>query len=95
MHNSSAAITALSLDRPVLVPDNTINQRLSDEVGPGWVFRYEGELTARQLVDALATLRKNRPASRPELGGRNWDLTGTEHVNAYRRAISLSLRTVR
>ena len=46
MHNSGAALAALSLGRPVLVPDNDLNRALSSEVGPGWVHLFDGELTA-------------------------------------------------
>ena len=35
MHNSGTALAALSLGRPVLVPDNDVNRALSSEVGPG------------------------------------------------------------
>ena len=33
MHNSGGALTALSLDRAALVPDNAVNRDLRDEVG--------------------------------------------------------------
>ncbi len=65
MHNSGAALTALSLNRPVLVPDNEVNRELAEEVGPGWVFRYDGELTGRHLLDALAAHRARPPARVP------------------------------
>ena len=44
MHNSGATLAALSLGRPVLVPANAVNQRLGEEVGPGWVHLYDGDL---------------------------------------------------
>ncbi len=37
MHNSGAVLLALSLDRPVLVPDNEVNRLLEIEVGSDWV----------------------------------------------------------
>lgn len=46
MHNSGGTLAALSLQRPVLLPDNEINRELAREVGPGWVHLFSGELTA-------------------------------------------------
>jgi glycosyltransferase involved in cell wall biosynthesis len=87
MHNSSGAITALSLERPVLVPDNAVNRLLSKEVGPGWVYCYSGQLTAASLITALQELRAGGRAARPELSARDWRTAGAQHVRAYRTAI--------
>lgn len=92
MHNSSGAITALSLDRPVLVPDNAVNRLLGEEVGPGWVFRYRGELTAAGIVEALGDLRAGDRSARPNLDARDWRAAGADHVRAYRAAIAHSRR---
>ncbi|PZS25521.1 MAG: glycosyl transferase [Pseudonocardiales bacterium] len=89
MHNSSALITALSLGRPVLVPDNVVNRDLSTEVGPGWIIRYPGELTAADLSRALHEVRLVPDRAPPDLSRRGWERTGTEHVAAYRRAIRM------
>jgi beta-1,4-mannosyltransferase len=87
MHNSGGALAALSLDRPVLVPDNAVNEKLADEVGDGWVHRYPGELTADHLLDAVAVVRAGRPVAAPRLHRRDWDRVGEAHASAYRRAI--------
>ena len=87
MHNSSATLTALSLDRPVLVPDNEVNRMLGEEVGPGWVHRYQSDLTADAILTALDELHDQPRSARPNLDGRSWKTTGEEHVNAYRRAL--------
>ncbi|TFV52996.1 glycosyl transferase [Blastococcus sp. TF02A-35] len=86
MHNSGAALLALSLDRPVLVPDNEVTADLAAEVGPGWVHRYQGDLTAEVLRDALAALRAEPRAPRPDLSRREWDGAAAAHVEVYRRA---------
>jgi beta-1,4-mannosyltransferase len=88
MHNSGGAFAALSLDRPVLLPDNAVNRLLAEEVGPGWVRLYAGELTGDALVAALSELRAGRPGGRPDLGARDWKRAGADHVAAYRRAIA-------
>jgi beta-1,4-mannosyltransferase len=90
MHNSGGALTALSLGRPVLVPDNVVNRRLSEEAGPGWVHRYRGDLDAADLLGALAALRSAPPHGAPDLGRRDWDRAGPAHRDAYRRAIALA-----
>lgn len=90
MHNSSGTITALSLDRPVLVPDNAVNRLLGEEMGAGWVFRYRGELTAAGIVEAVAELRASGRSARPDLSARDWRVAGANHVQAYRMAIAHS-----
>ncbi|WP_448611588.1 glycosyltransferase [Geodermatophilus sp. URMC 60] len=89
MHNSGATLAALSLERPVLVPDNPVNERLAEEVGPGWVHRYSGELTADHLLDAVAALRAAPPTTPPDLSRRDWDRVGDAHAAAYRRALRI------
>lgn len=89
MHNSGAALTALSLGRPVLVPGNEVTDLLADEVGSAWVLRYPGEFTVEALQAALAELRSTPPVGTPDLSAREWSETGRHHVAAYRRAISL------
>ncbi len=93
MHNSGGVLAALSLDRPVLVPDNEVNRMLSDEVGAGWVFRYAPPLAAEHLFEALETRRAiadQTPA--PDLSARDWPRAASGHVQAYRRAIRLTRR---
>jgi glycosyltransferase involved in cell wall biosynthesis len=89
MHNSSGALTALSLDRPVLVPDNEVNRQLSDDVGPGWVHRYDGTLGSADLLAAITAVQTSPPQGRPDLSARDWDRVGKAHEDAYRRAVSL------
>ncbi|MGN7797580.1 glycosyl transferase [Leifsonia sp. 22587] len=89
MHNSGGVLAALSLDRPVLVPRNAVNEALSREVGPGWVRFFDGELSAGQLISALAAVRVDARSAWPDLSARGWERTGESHVRAYRRALAL------
>jgi beta-1,4-mannosyltransferase len=93
MHNSGSVLAALSLDRPVLVPDNAVNQALAEEVGDGWVNRYQPPLTAGQLLDTLHRVQELPPDATPDLSRRNWDKTADDHVQAYRLAVSLAAGT--
>jgi beta-1,4-mannosyltransferase len=83
MHNSGAALLALSLGRPVLVPDNPVNRDLADETGPGWVRMYSGELDSAALVAALAEPIPEEPV---RFRGRTWPEIGAAHAEVYRRA---------
>lgn len=90
MHNSGGVLTALSLDRPVLVPANHVNQLLSDEVGPGWIYQYEGDLSTTSLVDVLDRVRHDARADQPNLSRRGWDIAGTAHLETYRRGVEIA-----
>nr|WP_255668978.1 glycosyltransferase [Aeromicrobium duanguangcaii] len=85
MHNSGSVLAALSFDRPVLVPDNAFNRALDAEVGPGWVLRYEGDLTAADVEAAV--LKAQQGGGRPDLDRRDWSQAGPRHVAAYRLAL--------
>lgn len=85
MHNSGVVLTAVSLDRPVLVPANEVNDKLARELGPGWINTYSGELSGAELEVALAASLHPRRA--PNLSGRDWTRTAALHVEAYRRAV--------
>ncbi|SDS48856.1 glycosyltransferase [Microlunatus soli] len=92
MHNSAAVLTALSLDRPVLIPDNEVNRKLAAEVGPGWIHTYDGPFSAAVLQRAVTELRTSPPSGRPDLEQRDWDLGGVQHADAYRVARRMARR---
>jgi glycosyltransferase involved in cell wall biosynthesis len=87
MHNSGTVLAALSLDRPVLVPRTAVNEALSDEVGPGWITMFDGELSASDLL-AFAEAIRTLPAGAPDLSARNWDRAGVAHRDAFVRAVA-------
>lgn len=88
MHNSSAAITALSLDRPILVPANEVTADLAREVGEGWVHLFDGELSSDAIIGALEAVRARGAVGRPRLDDREWSTTGTRHRAAFETAIA-------
>lgn len=88
MHNSGAVLAALSLQRPVLVPDNDVNRALAEEVGPGWVHLFRGDLQPQDLLSFHESL-KQLVESPPRLGGRDWTHTAEAHETAYRQAVSV------
>ena len=92
MHNSGSVLAALSLDRPVLVPDNEVNRRLADEVGPGWIHRYAGELGPEDIEAAFASLHDDPPSGVPDLSAREWGDVGPRLLEVYRDAVSARRR---
>lgn len=88
MHNSGMVLCCLSLDRPVLVPDNEVNRMLADEVGQGWLYFFSGELTDADLRSALAWVRTTSRV-KPDLSRRDWAASAQGHAEAYQRAVSL------
>jgi beta-1,4-mannosyltransferase len=95
MHNSGTALAALSLGRPILVPDNDLNRALSAEVGPGWVHMFAGDLTADTLLDAITKLRAEPPGAAPDLSAREWHEAGASHARAYGLALDRRRRRTR
>lgn len=87
MHNSGALLLALSLDTPVLAPDNEVNRRLADEVGEGWLHLFEGTLTVEDLERALKAVAVNPPGGRPDLSAREWPESAALHAAAFRAAL--------
>lgn len=85
LHNSSAALLALSLDRPVLVPRNAVTDALADEVGPWWVQRFEGDLEPDAVRRALEAVSGPAPAP-PDLSAREWPRIGRQHADLFRAA---------
>ena len=87
MHNSGAALLALSLATPVLVPDNPVTRALAREVGEEWVRTYRGEVTAEALVEALCHVRQIPPGCRPDLSARDWATAVRSHLAVYEAAM--------
>jgi glycosyltransferase involved in cell wall biosynthesis len=90
MHNSGGVLAALSLGRPVLVPDNEVNRALAEEVGRDWVLTYPGTLTGETLLSALRAVQNGSATPAPDLDLRGWRESGLAHLAAYRRAVDLS-----
>jgi beta-1,4-mannosyltransferase len=86
--NSSSLLLALSLGRPVLVSSNPTIEDVAEEVGPGWVITFRGELDADVLADGLRRAR-GRADGGPDLSRREWPVIGEIHAQAFERACEL------
>lgn len=95
MHNSGGVLAALSLQRPVLVPDNEVNRALAQEVGPGWVYTYSGGLTGPQISATLEKVRLRKGSPGPDLDSRSWETAGRAHLDAYLGAVESKRRAHR
>ncbi|MDQ2741688.1 MAG: glycosyl transferase [Chloroflexota bacterium] len=96
MHNSGATLTALSLNRPVLVPDTPVNRMLAAEVGRGWLHFYSGELSSKDIDGTVADLRARPPdGDAPDLTARSWDHAGEAHIYVFTAALDRPRRNRR
>jgi len=88
LHNSGSVLLALSLNRPVLVPDNEVTRDLQDEFGSDYVHLFSGELTGSELAATYVRVRE-RPDhdSILPMGARNWDAIARAHAEIYRSII--------
>ncbi|MCW2751954.1 MAG: hypothetical protein JWR83_3064 [Aeromicrobium sp.] len=83
-YNSSVAFLALSLDRPVIVPDGPMTRELRDEFGAEWIGLYDGPLTPEGLRQAWLTVagHEGTPTWSPQ---RAWPTIGQAHADLYRQ----------
>ncbi|MDN4475428.1 hypothetical protein QQX09_06125 [Demequina sp. SYSU T00192] len=89
IHNSGAALLALSLDRPILVPSNDVTIAWRQEFGDDYVHLYAAELTADDLAAAVARVRSTDWASigPVSMDHRDWPSIGQAHREAYLQAL--------
>lgn len=91
MHNSGAVLVALSLSRPVLVPRSRSNELLAAEVGAGWIYMYDGDLSVPIIEHAVNQVRScDRPHGAPLLSKRDWAVVADQHYLAYADAMTLA-----
>lgn len=86
VHNSGAALLALSLGRAVLMPAAQTTEWLQAEVGAEWLPTYRSGLTAADLQAQLERAG-DRTTSRPALTGRDWTPIAQQHIEAYETAL--------
>lgn len=82
VYNSGVALLALTLRRPILVPESPTMRELARLVGSGWVHFYGGALSSDDLETALAA---PTPSRDPDLSELQWDELGRAYAALYRR----------
>ncbi|TQJ29702.1 hypothetical protein [Microbacterium sp. SLBN-146] len=89
IHNSGAALLALSLNRPIVVPRSASTELLSVEFGQNWVHLYDGPLTASSLAESLAHVRGADREDELDMSSRDWDHLARQLEDAYIEAAAL------
>ena len=92
IHNSGSVLLALSLDRPVLVPDAPTTAALQREVGENWVLLFQPPLSPDDVTESLARVRRRPTGDRPDLSARDWPAIGEQFAAVYREATALAGR---
>jgi beta-1,4-mannosyltransferase len=83
--NSGSVFLSLTFGRPVLVPDTPVFAELATQVGPAWVTRYRGELSADLLDRFLAdSAELVATGAEPELAAFEWPALAGQTVAFYR-----------
>jgi beta-1,4-mannosyltransferase len=83
IHNSGVLFAALSLARPVLVPENPVTAALREEIGADWVLGFHQPLTAADLEGALAEAAGRPSAAVPALEGREWPAVAELYTEVF------------
>ena len=87
MNNSGAALLALSIGRPVLVPDGPTTRELQGEVGPDWVHLFAQPFSADDLRRAATgqttTALAAAPDGVPDLTSRDWPVIGAAYSRLF------------
>jgi glycosyltransferase involved in cell wall biosynthesis len=84
LYNSGAALLALTLGRPVVVPATPTMRELREEVGAEWVCIYEGDLTGAVLDSVVTEFLPTPRGALPPLSARRWDSVGRAYAALYR-----------
>lgn len=81
--NSGAALLALSLYCPVLLPRSESSLELQEEFGAKYVKLYDPPLTPSTLTRTAAEIAGEEPLEPPDLSRRDWALVSELTVAAY------------
>jgi beta-1,4-mannosyltransferase len=86
--NSGSALLALSLNRPVLVPDRGAMGELKSEFSDAWVRTFTVPLIAATLDSAVEWATQPRPSICPMPEKYGWPHIGLETAAFYKRVIA-------
>lgn len=92
IHNSGSVLLALSLNRPVLVPEGPTTLPLQQEVGADWVLLFRPPLVPSVITDALDRVRTRQTTGRPDLSAREWPGIAEQLTAVYQEAARVAGR---
>lgn len=81
----SLIFMALSLDRPIVVPQSPTTDRIAEQVGPGWVHLLTEPMTAERLDDTITFVRNTPRSPRPDLDGRDPEAIALRYQDVFGR----------
>lgn len=93
MDDLQIAFTALSLDRPLLLPNSESALHLQDEVGSEWVRTSDTPANADEIHAALKAARERAHAPSPNMDRRDPRAVSAAYAVAFRRVIAATRRT--
>ena len=82
--NSGVARLAMTMERPVLLPDLGLMATQQARFGADWVRLYRGELTPEILKEAISWARKSSRSRSPDLAELDWESRAAEACAIYR-----------
>jgi glycosyltransferase involved in cell wall biosynthesis len=85
--NSGAALLALSLNRPILVPDLGSMGDLRSDFGDEWVRTYSGEISPGILESALEWAARRRPAVCEIPVEYRWESIRSQTIRFYKEVL--------
>ncbi|MCA1305496.1 hypothetical protein LC082_01130 [Microbacterium esteraromaticum] len=89
LYNSGVVLLALSLDRPVLVPECPAAAELQREFGREWVMTFDGDLDGPALAAAYTEYSEAAQYRRPlEMEERSWEHLGRRYRDVYADAVA-------
>jgi glycosyltransferase involved in cell wall biosynthesis len=95
--NSGSVILALSFNRPVLVPAQGALPEVQARVGSEWVYTYNGEFSAENLISGVEWAKKTARGTRTNLADFDWRDIARDTFATYcvvvNREISRSTKT--
>ena len=87
IHNSGAALLALSLNRPIVVPQSPATDLLAQEFGENWVHTYDAPMTSRTLETSLEVIRRSPRDPELDMSTRDWGALARLLEDAYLEAV--------
>lgn len=83
LFNSGSILLALSLGRPVIAPSTDTVNALQREVGPGWIYTYEGSISRVALADAWSRLSEETRGEQPRFVDRDLADVVARHAELF------------
>ncbi|MDD7963506.1 capsular polysaccharide synthesis protein [Microbacterium thalli] len=83
LDNSGAALYALSLNKPILVPETSATLLLQREFGPEWVVTWQGALTPGKLTAAWKLVNRSIRSASVNMSTRDWETIGRRTAEIY------------